>query len=81
MLSTTSFLGKKFGGHEENGYSRQSSKLNPLGRHSRGPLQQRTLRIKSNLRFFILQNCAFICTSTGSDLGGHNIMLRILSEP
>ena len=81
MLSTISFSGKKFGGHEENGNSCQSSKLNLLGRHSKGPLQQRTSRIKSNLRFFILQNCAFNCTSSGSDLGDHNIMLRILSEP
>ena len=81
MLSTIRFLGKKLDGHEENGYLCQSSKLNPSGRHTGGPLQQRTLRIKSNLRFFILPNCAFICTSTDSDLGDHNIMLRILSEP
>ena len=81
MLSTTSFLGKKSDGHEEKGYSRQSSKFNPLGRHSRGPSQQCTLRIISNLRFFILQNCVFNCTSSGSGLGDHNIMLRILSEP
>ena len=81
MLSTTSFSGKKLDGHEENEYPHQSSKLNLLGRHPGVPLQQRTLRIKRNLRFFILQNCAFICTSSGSDFCGHNIMLRILSEP
>ena len=75
MLSTISFLGKKLDGLEENGYPYQSSKLNLLGRHTRGPLQLRTLQIKSNLRFFILQNCAFNCTSSGSDLGDHNIML------
>ena len=72
MSSKTRFLGK-WDGSEGNGYLCQSSNFNPLGRYSRRP-QQCTLRIVSNLRFFILRNiCTFNCNFTG--LGRYNIML------
>ena len=79
MLNTTRFLEEKWDGSEENGYLSQSRLFIPLGRYSRHPWQC-TLRIVSNLRFFILLNiCASNCNSFCLD--GFNIMLRILFDP
>ena len=70
-LSATNFLGQKLDGNEDNIQLLQTSNLSPLGRYLSCP-QLCTLSIISNLRFFILKNCASNFTFVG--VGEYNII-------